>query len=91
MPASKRASRPSRQLYVYSRSGCHLCEMLIERLLPMIRDRLQLEVRDIDSRAEWKLKYGVNIPVVEYQGEILCQHHLDDAAIRAVLDGLADS
>ena len=29
---------------VYSRQGCHLCEQLIEELLPLIRGRLDLEV-----------------------------------------------
>ena len=79
------------RIYVYSRPGCHLCELLIDELTPLIRGRLELEVRDIDTRPEWKLKYGIRIPVVEYQGETVCQHHLDDAAIRAILDGLPPS
>ena len=33
-----------------SRQDCHLCEVLIEELLPMIEGKLALEVRDIDTR-----------------------------------------
>jgi hypothetical protein len=37
------------------------------------------------------LKYGIRIPVVEYDGETVCQHHLDTAAIRAILQTLPGS
>jgi hypothetical protein len=87
LPESKEGGR----IYVYSRPGCHLCELLVDELLPLIRGRLELEVRDIDTRPEWKLRYGLRIPLVEYEGETVCQYHLDGAAIRAILDGLPAS
>ena len=76
---------PLSRIRVYSRPGCHLCELLIEELLPLIRGHLELEVVDIDTRPEWLLKYGVRIPVVEYDGQTVCQYHLDTAAIRSIL------
>jgi hypothetical protein len=72
-------------LYVYSRRGCHLCDLLIEELLPLVRGRLDVDVRDIDSRADWKERFDVRIPVVEFQGEIVCQYRLDRPAIDAIL------
>lgn len=72
-------------LYVYSRRGCHLCDVLLEELLPLVRGRVDVEVRDIDSRDEWQTRFNVWIPVVEFDGEILCQHRLDRAAVEAVL------
>jgi hypothetical protein len=72
-------------LRVYSRPGCHLCEQLIEDLMPLIRGRMQLEVVDIDSRADWKQAYWDRIPVVEYRGQVVCQYILDPTAIREVL------
>lgn len=72
-------------IYVYSRRGCHLCEVLLEELLPLARGRLDIEVRDIDSRADWKERFDVRIPVVEFEGEVLCQHRLDQRAIDAIL------
>ena len=79
------------RIRVYSRPGCHLCELLIDELMPLIRGRLEFEVLDIDTSPEWKLQYGVRIPVVEYNGETVCEHHLDTAAIRTILENLQGS
>ncbi len=84
LPESREAGR----IRVYSRPGCHLCELLIDELLPLIRGHLDLEVIDIDTRPELTIQYGIRIPVVEYDGETVCQHHLDTAAIRAILQSL---
>lgn len=72
-------------LYVYSRRGCHLCDVLLEDLLPLVRGRLGVEIRDIDSREAWQRRFNVRIPVVEFDGEILCEHRLDRPAIEAIL------
>ena len=79
------------QIRVYSRQGCHLCELLIDELLPLIRGRLALDVIDIDTRPALTIKYGIRIPVVEYDGQTVCQHHLDVAAIRHILSTLPGS
>ncbi len=79
------------RIRVYSRSGCHLCEILIEELLPLIRGRLDLEVLDIDSRPEWTEEYGTRIPVVQYAGRTICQYTLDSDAIRSILASLPGS
>lgn len=74
-------------LAVYSRTGCHLCEVLIEELLPLVEGRLEVEIRDIDSRPEWHEKYWCEIPVVEHEGVVLCKHFLDREAIQGILRG----
>ena len=71
--------------YVYSRRGCHLCDVLLEQLLPLVRGRLDVEVRDIDSREEWKHRFDARIPVVEFEGEVVCQYRLDRSSIDAIL------
>jgi hypothetical protein len=73
------------EIRVYSRPGCHLCEQLVEELLPLIRGRLELEVIDIDTRAEYASKYGMRIPVVEYDGHTVCQHTLDKERLLQIL------
>jgi hypothetical protein len=78
-------------LYVYSRQGCHLCEVLIEELLPLVRGRLNVEVRDVDSREEWRHTYDIRVPVVEYDGECIAEYSLDRAALQRVLSNLVDS
>jgi hypothetical protein len=75
-------------LTVYSRPGCHLCEKLIEELLPLIRDRAELEVLNIDTRADWTQAYGSLIPLVELNGRALCHYHLDRGAVVAALDAV---
>ena len=72
-------------LHVYSRRGCHLCEVLIEELVPLLRDRLRLEVRDIDSREDWRERYDSRVPVVEFDGRLVCQYALDRDAVEAVI------
>lgn len=71
--------------YVYSRRGCHLCEELLEDLLPLVRGRMDVEVRDIDSHNDWKERFDARIPVVEFEGEVICQYRLDRPAIDAIL------
>lgn len=72
-------------LQVYSRQGCHLCEQLIEELLPLVRDKMDIEVCDIDTRPEWQRDYGTRIPVVEFEGRFVCQYALDKPAIDAIV------
>lgn len=77
-------------LYVYSRRGCHLCDVLVEALLPLVRGRLDVEVRDIDTRDDWRERYDARVPVVEYDGEVVSQYRLDRPSIEALvakLDG----
>jgi len=72
-------------LYVYSRRGCHLCEILVDELVPLVQGRLEIEVRDIDTREEWRRAFDVRIPVVEFEGRVICQYTLDREAIDAIV------
>ncbi len=72
-------------LKVYSRQGCHLCEVLIEELLPLLRGVLEIEVCDIDSRPDWQEKYHIRVPVVEFDGQLVCQYRLDRDAVEELL------
>ncbi len=72
-------------LRIYSKPGCHLCEIMVEELLPLVRGRLELEVVDIESRPEWQSDYGTRIPVLEFNSEFVCQFKLDVAAIQGIL------
>lgn len=72
---------------VYSRQGCHLCEVLIESLVELVRDRAVIRVNDIDTRTEWRADYQLRVPVVACDGTILCELLLDR---EAVLEKLAE-
>ena len=58
---------------------------MLEELLPLIRDRADLEVRDIDSRPDWREKYNVRVPTIEYNGQLVSGYPLDHEAIREIL------
>ncbi len=70
---------------VYSRAGCHLCEVLLEELQPLVRGRGRIEVVDIDTRADCREQYDTRVPVLEKDGVFLCQYRLDKAAVLASL------
>ena len=78
-------------LHYYSRRGCHLCEVMLEELLPLIRGRVEIEYRDIDSQPEWLEKYDIRIPVIEYNARLVSEYPLDYGAISAVLLQIAEN
>jgi glutaredoxin len=62
--------RPMHQVVLYSRPGCHLCDVAREAILSL-RERLGFAFEEIDIEAdeELELEYGIRIPVVEVDGE----------------------
>ena len=72
---------------IYSRPGCHLCELLIEEIAPLLRGKATLEVLNIDSRSDWQEAYDTRVPVVEFDGRFLCELTLDRAALHRALSG----
>jgi hypothetical protein len=72
-------------IQVFSRQGCHLCEQLIEEMLPLVRGQAEVTVCDIDTRDDWRREYDTRVPVVKYDGEFICQYHLDREALAKVL------
>jgi glutaredoxin len=62
--------RPMHQVVLYSRPGCHLCDVAREAILSQ-RERLGFEFSEVDIEAdeELELEYGIRIPVVEVDGE----------------------
>ncbi len=72
-------------LYVYSRRGCHLCDVLVEELLPMVRGVFDVEVRDVDTRSEWRATYDTRVPVVVFGEREICQYRLDREAVGALV------
>lgn len=80
---------PSRELRLLSRRGCHLCELMIEELVPLCRGELKLAVLDVDSRPDWQDLYGLRIPVLLDGDRVVCEGRLDRAAVLALLAGIS--
>ena len=70
---------------VYTRRGCHLCEVLIERLLEEVGEHATPELRDIDTRDDWRSEFDTRVPVLEYNGEWVCDYQLDVGRLRELL------
>lgn len=80
-PVARPRSIKKLELIVYSRRGCHLCELLLGELEPLVRGRARIIVRDVDERPDWQKAYGERVPVVFGDGDMLCECHLDKSAV----------
>jgi hypothetical protein len=59
--------------------------------MPLIRGRVDIEFRDIDSQPDWCEKYDVRVPVIEYEGQLVSEYPLDYGAVRAVLSRIPEN
>lgn len=62
----------------YTREKCQLCEDA-KQILNLLQDDYLFEVveKDIESSDEWTEKYGLMIPVIEIDGEIVQYGQID--------------
>ena len=75
------------KLTLYYRQGCHLCEVMLQALRGL-QPRLGFELRliDVDRDPGLSHRYGEWVPVL-YQGEQeVCHYHLDETALRRMLE-----
>jgi len=72
-----------KRLTVYVRSGCHLCDAMLEELSSSRQQgKFELEVVDILGRPELESRYGSRIPVLCAGGdEEICHYFLDETAL----------
>ena len=58
------------RITLYSRPGCHLCEVMRDIALPMAREvGASFDEVDVDGDAEMAAKYDLEIPVLCVNGE----------------------
>jgi glutaredoxin len=61
--------KPSREVLVYSRKGCHLCEIVKESIVKLHkRGGFTWREIDVDSDAEVRRLYNDEVPVVFING-----------------------
>lgn len=67
------------QYHLYMRSGCSLCEAMLQELGEFSEQLLQqTDIRDVDASPEWQDLYGLLVPVLTTtQGEEICHYFLD--------------
>lgn len=67
---------------IYSKPGCHLCEVA-KAALERVQARIPFELVEVDLTHEPLLRkrHRYDIPVVLLEGEILFRHVVDEAAL----------
>jgi hypothetical protein len=58
---------------------------MLEEVLQLVGGSVEMEIRDIDTRAAWREKYDVRVPVVECDGRVISEFPLNSDAIRGIL------
>jgi hypothetical protein len=81
-------SEPKRQLTLYGRPECHLCEALLEELLPLVGPDVGVEKVDVDSSVALERRYGLRIPVLAAGDVELSGYPLDRARVRRYLESV---
>jgi Glutaredoxin-like domain (DUF836) len=76
---------------LYARPDCHLCDEARAGLERLRAEGLDFELDEVNIDADDALhaRYLERIPVVELDGEVLSELHLDADGLRARLDTLS--
>jgi len=73
---------------IYSRAGCHLCDVLRDDLLALTAGRdVTVSVVDVDDSDDLRRDYGAHVPVLTAAGEEICRYRLDARRVMAWLEG----
>jgi flavoprotein len=78
--------RATPRFLLYSRPGCGLCEEMLSELsaLPEAQS-FTVDVIDVDADHAMKVRYGHKIPVLLFDGELVCHGHLDAVEVHKAL------
>ena len=77
---------PLPRVTLYSRPGCHLCEVVKEQLETIRRETdFHIEERNIDEEASLRERYNDDIPVVAVNGRDVFKHRIDMVKFREIL------
>jgi glutaredoxin len=71
--------REERQVVVYSRKGCHLCEIVKETLGKLHRrGGFKWQEIDVDSDESLRRQFSDEVPVVFIDGRKAFKYHMDE-------------
>jgi glutaredoxin len=60
-----------KKVTVYSRTGCHLCEIAIDRIKATMSDlKFELDIKLIDDDPSLQEQYGEQVPVILIEGKV---------------------
>lgn len=73
-------------LVLYVREGCHLCEQFLVELSVDLGPAVErVRVLDVDRDADLAVRYGLRVPVLELDGDLLCEAVYDGPRVRLAL------
>jgi glutaredoxin len=72
---------------IYGRSGCHLCENVLNSLVPE-KAQLKIEIQEIliDNNKELEDLYGQLIPVIHVDGKYYSHFRIDIEEFKSFLE-----
>jgi hypothetical protein len=74
------------ELTVYSRRGCHLCDLMVAGLRTLQSDyAFDIAMVDIDTDLELTARYDEDVPVLTHGSRELCRHRLNMPVIAGYL------
>ncbi len=77
-----------RELTLYTRQGCHLCEDIERQLQPWLDSgRIGLRRVDIDDDPGLRERFNARVPVLMAGTHAICEYFLDPLALDAFLSG----
>lgn len=84
-----RLGRRFSRIRVYTRAGCHLCDVVLATLQdPQYSPYLPMpEEVDVDADPELRQRFGTLVPVVEFDGKIRFTARIDEVLLRRLIEG----
>jgi glutaredoxin len=81
----------SRDVTIYSRPGCHLCEEAKTQMAPLLREfGARLTEINIDEDSQLRARYDYDVPVIFLGARKAAKHHVDLAQFRRQLMNNSD-
>jgi glutaredoxin len=73
-------------LTLYSRPGCHLCEEM-KAIIEKVAASEPIDLREVDVSGDPDLerRYGLEIPVLEIDGQKIAKYRIDERALRSAI------
>jgi len=78
-------------LQYYTREGCHLCEEMLEELIPLIRGKAGLKICNVDLQENWKKKYGIRVPIIKSGKQTISEYPLNYKSLQIYLKKTLES
>jgi glutaredoxin len=86
------AAAPAREVTMYTRPGCHLCEEAKIAIAPLLREfAAELREVNIDEDAILRERYGWDVPVIFIGTRKPAKHRLDVEEFRRQLHDARES